>query len=109
MEGSDDDDVPMMADELGLSADEVLPFPYELHQTFGQDLMNVFDADVLVLVNPGSGNMLKGVLALHRWAVCVCKTTAQKNFIHAELQKWVKTMHLVSFADKPAKPDDVVQ
>ena len=109
VDGSDDEEVPMMADELGLADDEVIPFPYELHMTFGQEMMNVFDADVLVLVNPGTGHMIKGVLALHRWAICVCKTVAQKNLVHAELQKWVKTMHLVSFADKPSKPDDIVQ
>ena len=108
-DGSDDEDVPMMADELGLGADEVIPFPNELHMSFGEEMMNVFEADVLILVNPGTGQMLKGVLALHRWAICVCKTVTQKNLIHAELQNWVKTMHLVSFADKPAKPQDLVK
>ena len=108
-EDSDGEVVPMMADELGLADDEVIPCPFELHSSFGQEMMNVFDADVLVLVNPGTGQFLKGVLALHKWAVCVCRSAVQKNLVHAELQKWVKTMNLVSFADKPSKPEDVVQ
>ena len=99
----------MMADELSLGADEVIPFPNELHMTFGQEMMSTFDTDVPIIVNPGTGQMVKGVLALHRWAICVCKTVTQKNLIHSELQNWVKTMHLVSFADKPTKPPDVVQ
>ena len=107
--GSDDEDVPMMADELSLGADEVIPFPHELHMSFGQETMNVFDTDVLIIVNPGTGQILKGVLALHRWAIVVCKTAAQKNLVQAELQKWVKTVHLVSFVDKPTKPPDVVK
>ena len=108
-EDSDCDVVPMMADELGLAEDEVIPFPYELHAMMGQEMMNVFDTDVMVLINPGTGQMVKGVLAVHKWAICVCRSTTHKQLIHAELQKWVKTMNLVSFADKPTKPDDVVQ
>ena len=107
--GSDDEDVPMMADELSLGADEVIPFPHGLHMSFGQETMNVFDTDVLIIVNPGTGQILKGVLALHRWAIVVCKTAAQKKLVQDELQKWVKTMNMVSFADKPAKPADVVK
>ncbi len=106
---SDCEVVPMMADELGLGDDEVIPFPYELHMSFGQEVMNVFDADVLIVVNPGTGQIIKGVLAQHKWAIPVCRSTAQRNLVHAELQKWVKTMNLVSFADKPSKPDDIVQ
>lgn len=98
-----------MADELSLGDDEVIPFPNELHMSFGQEMMNVFDTEVLIIVNPGTGQIIKGVLALHRWAICVCKTVAQKNLVQSELLKWVKTMHLVSFADKPTKPPDVVQ
>lgn len=98
-----------MADELSLGDDEVIPFPNELHMAFGQEMMNVFDTEVLIIVNPGTGQIIKGVLALHRWAICVCKTVAQKNLVQSELLKWVKTMHLVSFADKPTKPADVVQ
>ena len=108
-DGSDDEKIPMMADELGLGADEVIPFPYELHMTFGQELMNVFDTDILVIVNPGTGHMVKGAMSLHRWAICVCKTLAQKNLVQSELQKWVKSMHLIDLKDKPSKPDDVVQ
>ena len=106
---SDCEDAPMMADELGLGDDEVIPFPFELSSQFGQEIMHALDTHVLVLVNPGSGHMFKGVFALHRWAICVCNTAMQKNLIHSELQKWVKAMNLVSFSDKPMKPDDVVQ
>jgi hypothetical protein len=108
-DGSDNEVVPMMADELGLADDEVIPYPYELHMSFGSEMMNVFDADVAVVVNPGSGHMLKGILSNHKWAIAVCRTATQKNLVHSELQKWVKTMNLVSFADKPKKPDDCVQ
>jgi hypothetical protein len=106
---SDCEDAPMMADELSLGDDEVIPFPFELSSQFGQEIMYALDTDVLVLVNPGSGHMFKGVFALHRWAICVCSTAIQKHLIHSELQKWVKSMNLVSFSDKPMKPDDVVQ
>ena len=106
---SDCEDVPMLADELSLGDDEVIPFPFELNSQMGHEMMNALDTDVLVLINPGSGQMLKGVFALHRWAICVCRTATQKNLVHTELQKWVKSMNLVSFADKPAKPDDILQ
>jgi hypothetical protein len=97
----------MMADELSLGADEVIPFPDELHPSMGTEAMNVFESQVMVLVNPGTGQLMKGVLACHKHVIAVCKSVAQKNLIHAELQKWVKSMHVVSFADKPPKPDDV--
>ena len=107
-EGSDGEDIPMMADELGLGADEVVPFPDELHNVFGHQMMDTFNGEVMIAINPGSGHILKGPMVMNRWAVPVCKSITQKNLIMAELQKWVKTMNLTSFFDKPKKPDDVI-
>ena len=85
----DEEPPPMMADELGLNDDEVIPFPYELHSSFGEEMMHCFDTDILILLHPGTGNMIRGCLSLHRYCICVCKTKVHKELIQAELQKWV--------------------
>ena len=45
----------------------------------GQEMITMFDAEVLVALKPGAGEMLKAALAKHIWAGAVCKDVAQKG------------------------------
>lgn len=103
------EDVTMMADELSLKEDEVIPFPDELNLNLGAEMMHTFGADIMVLIGAGSGQMMKGVVKQGLFVIAVVRSSEQKKLIDNELEKWVKTMNLVSFDDKPKKPDDVLK
>ena len=75
----------------------------------GQELIDIFDAQVLILLDVGSGEMLKAVLAQNALAVCVCASATHKTFVMTCLRDFVKTRGLVNTMDKaPKKPDDVI-
>ena len=107
----DDDTAPMAmdADEMSLKDDEVIPFPDEVHYNMGAEMMHIFGSEIMVLLHGGSGQLIKGVLSAHLHAVVVVRSREQKKLIERELTKWVKHMNVVRFADKPKKPDCVLQ
>ena len=106
-EEGDEIDDDLTADELTLK-DSVIPFPQEIDMEFGKELIEVFDADILVLLHGGTGEMVKAVLAKQRHAVVICSTAAQKVLIQTNLRDWTKRMNLVNFADAPTKPANLI-
>ena len=59
--------------------DERIPFPQEHSMLLGQELINVFDGEIVVLLKPGSGEMLKAALIRHAWGVGICKNSAHRE------------------------------
>ena len=84
-----------MADESSLKDDEAVPFPHETHMNLGVELMNVFDAEVLYSMKPGSGQMLKGVIQKNLWAVAICKSQEHKSVILSQLRAYMTAVNLV--------------
>ena len=100
----DADSCQQTADELALGSEDVVPFPHEYDMPIAMEMIDTFDADMLIGVYPGTGEMLKAVLAKQKHGVAICCTKAQKTLITSNLRDWVKRMNLVSFSDRPQKP-----
>ena len=57
-----DVETPSVDEEALFEADQLVPFPHELHMSLGAELLHVFGADVLVTTTVGSGEVLEAVL-----------------------------------------------
>ena len=80
-----EEEMPCSAEELCLM-NEVVPHPHEHHMRLGAELADVFDAAVLFLVHPGSGEMIKAALKQHKFALAICRTAAHKTLIMKNLR-----------------------
>ena len=100
----DADSCQQTADELVLGKEDVVPFPHEYDMAIGMDMLDTFACDVLIVLYPGTGELLKAVLRKQKHGVAICATKAQKTLIHTNLREWVKRMNLVNFSDRPPKP-----
>ena len=103
-----EDDSGQTGDEADLDGQERIPFPAEHHMKLGKEMANMFDADVGIFTQPGSGEMIKAFLLTGKYVVALCKSTAHKNFIKSNLETWVENMNLVSFSDAPTKPPQLI-
>ena len=101
-EDGDDYVVQCSADELALQ-NELPPFPHENDMALGKELIDTFDPNVLVVVHPGMGEMLKAALFKQKYCVAICNTPAHKAVVMDHLREWVKSMKLVTFTDGPVK------
>ena len=63
---------PCDADELSLTI-EVVSYPHEHHMQLVVALGDVFDADIYILLHPGSGEMINAALKQHKLALATCK------------------------------------
>ena len=100
----DADSCQQTADELALGSEDVVPFPHEYDMSLAMEMIDTFDDDNLIGVYPGTGEMLKSVLAKQKHGAAICCTKTQKTLITNNLRDWVKRMNLVSFSDRPQKP-----
>jgi len=72
-------------------------------------LDQVFGAEVLMLFNAGSGEMIKAALVQQIYAVAICANNAHKNVVLENLMAFVKLKGMVNLAtDAPTKPADLV-
>ena len=69
------------ADELALKCDEVIPSPHEHSHVLTKEMINVFDVGTVVVFQPGSGEVLKGVLMANGRGIAVCKSRAHKTWV----------------------------
>lgn len=65
----------------------------------------MFEAGVVVVVNPGSGQLLRAVLADNARAVAVCGTPGHRVWVQGLLQDYVKVARLCTLAGSPPKPE----
>ena len=86
-----------------------VPFPQEHHMNLGLELINVFNGEIMILLKPGAGEMLKAVLQKHTWAIAICKDQVQKTLIINNLKEFSKKNNLVNFADAPKKSDGMIR
>ena len=105
----DSEDNKMTAEEEALGDDVRIPFPHEHERTLGQEIIGVFEPEVLFVLDVASGEFLKAALMAKIYAVGICKNNAHKTFVMETLREWVKAKSLVNMnADAPKKPDDIV-
>ena len=100
----DADSCQQTADELVLGKEDVVPFPHEYDMTLGMEMLDTFACDILIVLYPGTGELLKCVLSKQKHGVAICATKAQRNLIFTNIRDWVKRMNLVNFNDRPQKP-----
>lgn len=82
----------------------VIPFPKEHSYKLAQEFINVFGVDVLVDMQPGSGEKLKAALLSNIRCVAIAASGAQKKFVIDNLTKFVESQRLVTSYNSPAKP-----
>ena len=86
-----------------------MSFPHEYDMTLGMEMIDTFACDIVIVLYPGSGEMIKAVLSKQKHCVAICATKAQKTLILTNLREWVKRMNLVNFSDRPPKPRALVE
>ena len=92
----------MSAEEAAMTDDARIPFPQENDMLLGQEMISVFEAQVMFAFDVGSGEILKAVLAEKTHGIGVCKNVAHKTFVMDTLKEFVKTRGLVNMvADAP--------
>ncbi len=83
-----------------------MPFPHELHESFSEELINVFGPEIIVYFKVGPGEQLKAILQTNSVpirAVAICNTKAQKAWVLSNLVQYVKRNRLVALTDAPSK------
>jgi hypothetical protein len=100
MKLEDEFEVEALPDELELGA-LVIPFPREMSHKLSQELINVFQIDILIDLFPGSGEKMKAILLSNVRGVCCCRTQAHKKFIVENLLSFVKLHRLCATRQVP--------
>ena len=75
----------------------------------GQELINVFNPDVLILFDCGSGEMLKAALSQRVVSVGIVPNKTHKDLLMNVLRKFVEALSLVNFMDGPTKPLSMIK
>jgi len=104
---SGDEDNTMGGQASTLAGDMVIPFPREHPFCLTQEMIHVFNIELLVDMTPGSGQSAFAAISENIKAIVVCKNTAHKTFILENLAELVKAHRLVRFVP-PAKPAEVI-
>ena len=76
----------------------------EHHMLLGQELIEVFNPDVVILFDCGAGEMLKATLAQRVVSVGIVPNKTHKDLLMGVLRKFVEAMNLVNMMDGPTKP-----
>ena len=64
----------------------VIPYPHENFHYFAMELLNTFNADVVVIFSVASGALVKAVFLKHKYAVCFAPTLhAPVSYTHLPL------------------------
>ena len=92
-----------MVSDLG---DKVLPFPREFHVKFWQEMIHVWEIDVGVLFQPGSGQGLLAFVLERKRAVGIMKNKAHRDFVFKNLSAAVRSLGLAP-DKRPPKPADL--
>ena len=75
----------------------------------GQELINIFSPEVLVLFDVGSGEMIKAALSQRVLTVGIVANKAHKELIMPGLRQFVQANNLVNIADgAPSKPQALI-
>ena len=74
----------------------------------GKEFIDVFDADILLMFHPGSGEMMKAVMLKQKIGIAICKSQTHKQVFMDNLKDFATRMNLVSCADGPTKPDALI-
>jgi len=85
-----------------------IPFPHEHHQLLTQEMMHVFQAEILVDATPGSGIKLLAVLLSNLRAVAICKNATQAKFVMKNLEMWSRQRKLVPGFEPLSKPEELL-
>ena len=96
------------ADELALEKGMVVPYPHEQSMQLGLEMLNVFQADIVVTNTVGSGELFKAVLPMHKFGIGFCKTATHKKVVLDRLKAFAKLMNLVPLTGAPAKSDELI-
>jgi hypothetical protein len=102
-EGGEDGAGAAMMQDLG---EKVVPFPREFQVKLWQEMIHVWDVDVGVMFQVGSGQCLLAYVLERKRAVGIMKNKAHKDFVHANLVVAVKSLGLAPDR-RPAKPSDI--
>ena len=70
----------------------------------GQELINVFSPDVVILFDCGAGEVLKAALAQRVLSVGIVPNKTHKELLMNVLRKFVEALNLVNVMDGPTKP-----
>ena len=92
-----------MISELG---DNVLPFPREFHAELWQEMIHVWEIDVAVLFQPGSGQSLLAFVLERKHAVGIVQNNAHKDFVYKNLAAAVKSLGLAPDRS-PTQPNEL--
>ena len=77
----DADSCQQTADELVLGKEDVVPFPHEYDMALGMEMLDTFACDILIVLYPGTGELLKAVLSKQKHGVAICATKAQNTLV----------------------------
>ena len=86
--------------------DNLSPFPREFHERLTREMIYVWELDVGIIFNPGSGKSLLAFILENRRAVAIVKNKAHRDFIMNNLSEAVKTQGLAPDT-RPAKPEEL--
>ena len=101
--GAEDGSGTAIVQDLG---DNLIPFPREFHERLTREMIYVWELDVGIIFNPGSGKSLLAFILENRRAVAIVKNKAHRDFIMNNLSEAVKTQGLAPDA-RPAKPEEL--
>ena len=101
--GAEDGSGSAVVQDLG---DNLSPFPREFHERLTRDMIYVWEVDVGIIFNPGSGKSLLAFILENRRAVAIVKNKAHKEFIMNNLAEEVEMQGLAPDT-QPAKPDEL--
>ena len=101
--GEDDGSGAAVVQDLG---DSYIPFPREMHEKFTREMIHVWEIDVGVIFNPGSGKSCQAFLLENRRAVAIVKNKAHKDFNMNILMQTVKTQNLAADT-RPVRPAEL--
>ena len=76
--GAEDGSGTAVVQDLG---DNTIPCPREFHDKFTRDMIYVWEIDVGVILNPGSGKSLLAFILENRRAVAFVQNNAHRDFI----------------------------
>ena len=75
----------------------------EHNMMLGQELINIFDPEVIVIFDVGAGEMMKAALAQRILSIGTVPNRAHKDFVMGILRKFISTMNLVNLASELPK------
>jgi hypothetical protein len=101
--GAEDGSGIAVVQDLG---DNITPFPRELHEQFTRDAIYVWEIDVGVIFNLGSGKSLLEFILENRRAFAFVKHKAHSDFIMGNLSHEVKAQGLAP-DPRPPKPEQL--